>query len=717
MIETTLKSTFGFNSFKPHQQEIVEAIVSGRAVFTVMPTGGGKSLCFQLPAVTMDGTCIVISPLIALMKDQVDAACENGIKAAFLNSSMSISEKNEVETLLFQDQLDLLYIAPERLAMGFMDSLKRVKIAFFAIDEAHCISEWGHDFRPDYLVLADLQKEFPGVPVSAFTASATEKVRKDIVNRLNLSNPLLIQASLDRPNLFYQVERKYDAEEAILNFIRKQKNESGIVYRGTRAKVDATALFLKNNGINAIPYHAGMDQNDRKLNQEAFNKDEVNVIVATIAFGMGIDKSNIRYIIHGEIPKNIESYYQETGRAGRDGDPAHCLLLYASADEGLQKYFISQAEEIEERKKRYSQLDAIVKFATSVNCRRKTVLNYFGEEYEKEKCGGCDVCEGVTEFSDATRDAQILLSAILRTDEKFGIHHNIDIIRGSQNQRIKKFGHDRLKTYGTGTHLSKKNALLLAEQLFAISAINRVPEEHDRVILTQKGHEILFGHKTFIMPKPIEEEKITWKKTGTSSNDNPYDTVLFEELRNARKKTADANSVPPFVVFSDRSLREMCRKFPIDRSAMLAINGVGANKYEQYGEEFIDLIIKHLEIFPEAPTQFNPSSKKVYNRPETKNAATVARYIETAKLAEKASSLEEVSKTVNLTPGTVVQHIVKAVNAGTDVSFEHLISTTRRDEVEEFFLINGMERLAPPFKHFKEEIPYDQLHLIRLFLM
>jgi ATP-dependent DNA helicase RecQ len=597
---SVLKQLFGFNEFRPHQENVVDAIIQGRDVFTVMPTGGGKSLCYQLPAVLRRGTCVVISPLIALMKDQVDAALENGLKAALLNSSISQHERSVVFAKLFNNNLDLLYLAPERLALGMFEQLQKAEIAFFAVDEAHCISEWGHDFRPDYLVLSDIRKFFPNVPVTAFTASATPKVKADIVKKLKLNKPLLIDASFDRPNLFYSVERKYDdkAFEDILEFVQKQKGESGIIYRGTRTKVEETADFLIKNGIKALPYHAGLEPEIRASNQDAFNNDDVHVIVATIAFGMGIDKSNIRYIIHAEIPKNIESYYQETGRAGRDGMPATCMLLYASKDEGLQKFFIAQVEDSEERKKRYFQLDAMVRFAISSKCRRIAILNYFGEQYPKSNCASCDICAGNMELKNLTRDAQIVMSAIVRTQESFGSSHIIDIVRGSKNKKIIELQHDKIKTYGAGKHLSKNDALFIIEQLLAADAILKVPEEFNRLKLTDLGRDILFGRCPF---------SVLCKKISVSSTLKPkfkqeekYDHLLFENLRKLRKSIADRHHVPPYVVFSDKVLREISRTFPRSKSEMLNISGIGERKFRQYGRKVINVIEEHLEEFPDA---------------------------------------------------------------------------------------------------------------------
>jgi len=590
-----LKQVFGFNAFRARQEEVVDAILEGKDVLTVMPTGSGKSLCYQLPALLAPGCVVVVSPLIALMKDQVDCARENGIAAACLNSAVEEGERKAALGKLFSGKLDLLYLAPERLAKGFFERIKNVRIAFFAVDEAHCISEWGHDFRPDYLALSDIKRLFPNTPIAAFTASATPKVKKDIIDKLELRDPLTIDASLDRPNLFYSVTRKSsdDAFQEILDIVEKQVGESGIIYRGTRNKVEETAEFLQKNGVKALPYHAGMDTGERARNQEAFNNDDVDVIVATIAFGMGIDKSNIRYVVHAELPKNIESYYQETGRAGRDGETALCVLLYSPKDEGLQKYFIMQIEEQEEKRKRFLQLDAMVRMATSAKCRRKTILQYFGEEYAKHNCGSCDICSGDMEPLNKTRDAQIIMSGIARTREQFPAGHIIDVIRGSKKREVVEPGHDKIKTHGAGKHLSKKDAQRLIDELVAENALEKDHENNERLLLTEKGRDILFGRSPFTVWR---------KKTDSAAADIPrrpekddYDSMLFEELRKLRKKLARERGVPPYVVFSDKVLKELCRRKPTTYKDMIATNGVGNKKYHQYGKFFQKAIKKHVD--------------------------------------------------------------------------------------------------------------------------
>ncbi len=453
-IDSVLEETFGFKEFRPHQRELVEGILEQRDTFGIMPTGGGKSLCYQLPSVLTDGCAIVVSPLIALMKDQVDAALANGIRAACANSSMSTGERSAVEQAYRDGELDLLYLAPERLASaGILERLRDCPNgapAFFAIDEAHCLSEWGHDFRPDYLVLGTLRDTFPNTPIAAFTATATQKVAADIESRLQLRSPIKVHASFDRHNLFYEVRAKRDWETQLVEFLRERQGQSGIIYRTTRKSVEATAALLNQNGIPARAYHAGMDPDDRSATQDAFIRDDAAIIVATIAFGMGIDKSDVRFVVHGDLPKNIESYYQETGRAGRDGEPSHCLLLYSSGDAVKQRRFIDDIANEAERQRSSELLREMERFASVPSCRRRSLLRYFEEDYTRENCGNCDYCAGEFKEVDATRDAQILLSAIVRSGERFGAVHVCDIVTGANTAKIRQFNHQGLKTYGAG---------------------------------------------------------------------------------------------------------------------------------------------------------------------------------------------------------------------------------------------------------------------------
>ncbi len=589
-MKTHLKNVFGFDSFRENQEEIIAALLNKRDVFAVMPTGGGKSLCYQLPAVLSSGMCVVISPLIALMKDQVDGARANGIRAAYYNSSLTISEKREVDVAIGNNSLDLLYLAPERLSLDyfFRDLQQRANIAFFAIDEAHCISEWGHDFRPDYMVLSKLKENFPDTPLAAFTASATPHVQDDILMKLNLVSPFNILASFNRPNIFYQVQRKIDVNSEILDFIEQHKDEAGIVYRTTRKSVEKTAAYLKKNKINALPYHAGLDSEIRKKNQDAFNKDDIQVIVATIAFGMGIDKSNVRFVVHGDLPKNIESYYQETGRSGRDGEPAHCLLLHSYGDEATIKFFIGQVEDEKEKKRNSAKLASMSSFANNHICRRKAMLKYFGEEFPGTNCGSCDVCSGKFSTRDATREAQIFMSAVLRTEEMFGRNHIIDIIRGANTQKIRMFNHTEIKTYGVGSEISNKEWTFLIDALFAKDAIMQMSDEHNQIKLTDRGRNILFGSEKFSIIEPVKVEK----QAGISkiSRTKDYNKALFECLRQVRTVIAKRRDIPPYLVFSDKTLHEMAREYPTSRGAMLQISGVGQVKMAQYGKFFCEAI-------------------------------------------------------------------------------------------------------------------------------
>ena len=608
-----LRDVFGFHSFRPNQEEIVQTITAKQDAFVVMPTGGGKSLCYQLPAHVMDGTCIVISPLISLMKDQVDAAIATGLRASFLNSSLSASMKRDVESQLAAGELDLIYISPERFAMPeFIATLKRVPLSFVAIDEAHCISEWGHDFRPDYLNLSTIVQEFPDVPVAAFTATATHRVQEDIVTKLGLRSPHMVRASFNRPNLFYKVIPKQKPGDQILRFVRAHADEPGIIYRTTRKSAEQTAGMLTKHGIKALPYHAGLDDGTRVKNQDAFNKDEVDVIVATVAFGMGIDKSNVRYVLHGDLPKNMESYYQETGRSGRDGEPARCLLLFGYGDIPKIRFFFDEITDETEKKHAIKCLNDMVHYATVHACRRKQLLNYFGEEYPPGPEGPalhslgdggpcCDICAGEIESIDATRDAQILMSAIARTRERFGINHIVAVVTGDDSDRIRQLGHDQIKTYGVGKDQDKRHWRLMIDNLLAQGLVLQTTGDYPVLKLQPESREVLFGGREVhvLKTKKLPPKSRRRGKAGGAAV-GEYNEDLFDQLRDLRKELATEQRVPPYVVFTDRTLHEMARFFPATESEMHQLTGVGEKRLASYGRQFLDAVQAFRQAHPDA---------------------------------------------------------------------------------------------------------------------
>ncbi len=584
----TLRKVFGFREFRPNQERVVRAILDKRDVFAVMPTGGGKSLCYQLPALLLPGICMVISPLIALMKDQVDGARANGIRAAFLNSSQTPEERAQVMRDLYAHNLNLLYVAPERFTLDhFRQTLARLPISMAVIDEAHCVSEWGHDFRPDYLSLSALVTIFPDLPVAAFTATATNRVQQDILGKLALRTPLVVRASFDRPNLLYDVRFKDSVEAQIAALVKGNPGKAGIVYRTSRKSVNDTAAMLRSKGFRALPYHAGLSDGDRNCNQEAFIRDEADIIVATIAFGMGIDKSNIRYVIHADLPKSIENYYQETGRAGRDGEPAHCTLLFAQGDIPKVRFFIDAMPDESERAKALGALAKVVAFAGNSVCRRRTLLDYFGESYPHDNCNSCDICLGTRDVVDCTREAQMLLSAIVRTEERFGATHIVDIVTGSANKKIRDFGHDRLKTYGVGKERDKKYWRQLVDELLAHKVIEKSEGLYPTLYLLPKALQLLKGEERIEIVRVLEKKKA---KTAEATAETLANPELFELLRALRKQIADEQGIPPYIVFSDRTLNDMASLCPRDAESMLAVSGVGEVKLERYGRQFLRLI-------------------------------------------------------------------------------------------------------------------------------
>jgi ATP-dependent DNA helicase RecQ len=587
----TLKNVFGYTSFRPHQGDVIAGIIRGEDAFVLMPTGGGKSLCYQIPALHRPGVGIVVSPLISLMKDQVDALTANGVAAACYNSSLTEAEARRVLARLHGGELDLLYVAPERLlSETFLERLRELEIALFAVDEAHCISQWGHDFRPEYVQLGRLRGLFPGVPLIALTATADPQTRADIIDRLGLASAACIVAGFDRPNIRYTAVEKQKPLQQLMAFLKSRHGEAGIVYALSRKRVEEVAGRLAAAGIDAAPYHAGLADNERHRVQEAFLRDDLRIVVATVAFGMGIDKPNVRFVVHYDLPRNIESYYQETGRAGRDGLPAEALLLFGYGDVAVARALIESGGNAEQNRIELHKLNAMIGFAEALTCRRRVLLGYFGERL-KEDCGNCDVCIAPPERYDATEDAQKALSCVYRVGQRFGMGHVIEVLRGSRSQRIQVLGHDRLSTYGIGRELPPDAWGSLIRQLVHLGYLDQDMGNYSVLRLTSLAKPLLRGEERLVLARPrvrIAPKKET--KRARTGVELEHDEGLFQALRALRKRLADEQQVPPFVIFGDATLVEMAAVRPTDAEGLAHISGVGKHKLGRYGADFLRVI-------------------------------------------------------------------------------------------------------------------------------
>ena len=714
-LDEVLKQTFGFEHFRSHQAELVEGLVNGRDVFGVMPTGGGKSLCYQLPAVVSPGCAVVVSPLIALMKDQVDAALANGIRAACVNSSLSVDERREAARAYRSGTLDLLYLAPERLSSaGMLDRLRDCPTgapAFFAIDEAHCLSEWGHDFRPDYLFLGDLRTAFPDTPIAAFTATATSKVADDIESRLRLHQPVKVRASFDRANLRYEVRQKQDWKRQIIDYLKARSGQSGIIYRTSRKSVEETANLLRANGIEAQAYHAGMESADRSRIQDAFIRDDIGIIVATVAFGMGIDKPDVRFVVHGDLPKNIESYYQETGRAGRDGDPSDCLLLYSPGDGVKLRKFLDDIADEEERQRTMALLREMEKFASIASCRRKALLRYFGEQLEGDNCGNCDFCAGDYKKVDATRDAQLVLSAIARTGERFGATHVCDVVAGAKTEKIRSNGHHDLKTYGLGSDKPKQHWRTILDNLIAHDVAGLAGDGFPVPKLTPEAWRVMKGEREFsYYEDPRKEPAKASKKAG---DDIVCDEGLFEHLRSLRKTIADADAVPPYVVFADRTLRFLSSNMPASDLELQKVPGIGTHKCEVYGPRFLAAIADYLTLHPEVAKN-RRSLSELHPKPhetEIKRPLS-ATFVTTLDLIRSGLSLPEIATKRSLSSGTIEGHFARLLEEGEDLDWRTQINPEQEKQARELLLKHGSESLKPIVEEADGQLTYGQLRIL-----
>lgn len=602
----TLKTTFGYGAFRPLQREIIETSLAGCDVFALLPTGGGKSLCFQLPALHRPGLTVVVSPLIALMKDQVDQLQAAGVAATFLNSTLTAEEAKSRLRGLHRGEWRLLYVAPERLMLDeWKENLANWNITALAIDEAHCVSEWGHDFRPEYRQLARLRKLLPEVPVMALTATATERVRDDIVRHLQLRDPAVFVASFNRPNLTYRVLAKDQPLKQIIDFVRKREDESGIIYCATRATTERVAEALAGRGFSARAYHAGLDAGERARNQELFLRDECRIICATIAFGMGINKPNVRWVIHHDLPKNIEGYYQETGRAGRDSLPSDCLLLFSGGDAAKQTHFIDEMTDEHEKAVARNQLRVMMHYAESAGCRRHELLDYFGEKFPLDECGACDNCLEPRETYDGTVVAQKFLSCIYRIRQtgRFGVglNHLIEVLTGAQTEKVLRWDHDKLSTYGIGKDLARPAWAAIGRELMRLGYVAQAEGEYPILELTEAGMNVLRSREKITLTKPLALPKA--KRVTRREGEIACDEILFARLRELRKKLADERGVPAYVIFGDATLRQLAREYPIDVDQLDGITGIGEKKRAEFGATFVAAIAQFLDSNPRM--QFN----------------------------------------------------------------------------------------------------------------
>ncbi len=712
---TLLNTHFGYEEFRPLQEEIVQTILAGKDCLVLMPTGGGKSLCYQLPALLLPGLTLVISPLISLMKDQVDGLRTNGIAAAFMNSSLSGAEQARVQTAVQRGEIKILYIAPERLALpSFKTFLASVTVSLVAVDEAHCISEWGHDFRPEYRNLKILRENLPNIPCIALTATATLRVREDICEQLGLTNAKRFIASFDRPNLTYHVYPKRRSFDLILNTLKKYSGQSVILYCFTRKDTEDLAADLNAEGFHALPYHAGLESTVRKQTQEKFIRDEVSIITATIAFGMGIDKPDVRAVIHCDMPRNIEGYYQETGRAGRDSEPADCILFFSPGDVFKYRHFINAIENESERRNADQKLMEMLAYCDLKTCRRNFLLKYFGEHYANISCSGCDRCLKKTEEIDATEIAQKILCAVLRTGERFGTSHIVDVLRGKNLKRIRDRGHDRLSVFGIAQGVTDHALQSFIESLLAAGLLLRSDGEYPVLSLTPKGKECLQQKTAIRLPKPVDDELIT---SGGNQEEHSYDVELFERLRHCRREIAVRENIAAFVIFPDRSLKEMAYFLPSSPASFAQMSGVSDNKLKTYGETFLNVIRAYAQEKGLTERPISPRHAQRHRRAMRNTTREDSTYKRTSELIAQKLSLKEIAEKRGLAPGTIVQHIEKLVAAKTALNIEYLKPTpTIYEAILPLLRQSDDGRLAPIVEALQGQYSFVDVRLVRLFM-
>lgn len=699
----TLHKYFGYTAFLPLQEDIIRDVLAKRDVLVLMPTGGGKSLCYQLPALLFDGLTVVVSPLIALMKDQVDGLISNGVSAAYINSSLSLADINSRRRDVEKGKVKILYIAPERLMMPeFLLFLKKLPINLFAIDEAHCISEWGHDFRPEYRQLKTLKQNFPNVPLIALTATATKDVQADIVRELNIPDCKRYRGSFNRKNLYYRITPKVNPYQQLLKYLEGRKNESGIIYCQSRKMVDSLSISLQEAGYRSLPYHAGLTTDERTVHQERFIRDDAEIIVATIAFGMGIDKPNVRYVIHYDLPKNLEGYYQETGRAGRDGLKSDCILFYSYGDKVKIEYFIGQKENEQERKIAYQKLREITGYCEGSTCRRKTLLEYFGEVFHESICGGCDICLEPRAQFDGTVAAQKILSCVYRVQEGFGINHIVDILIGAKNKKVSQKNHHTLTTYGIGREYSKTQWQTILRELVRLGFLDMKGDQYPVLNLNERSKSVLFrGEKVFLTKLADQTHKIR------VDIDETFDRELFDILRTLRKKLADEQGVPPYVIFHDTTLKEMSIYYPDNPSAIADISGVGEMKLERYGDIFLNAITEYCSARGIASTHGKETRRR--QAPELKSSTIQM----THDLCNKGMTLEEMAKKRGLAVSTIASHIERLILSGKDMSIDSLVPVKKQGVIIKAFDDMRLEALKPIKERLGDGFSYEEIRLVR----
>ncbi|KAA0775148.1 DNA helicase RecQ [Bacillus sp. AR2-1] len=693
-----LASYFGYSSFRRGQDETIKNVLDGKDTVCIMPTGGGKSICYQIPALVFEGTTLVISPLISLMKDQVDTLVQNGISATYINSSISITEANQRIQLAKQGHYKLLYVAPERLdSMEFVDQLIDMKIPMIAIDEAHCISQWGHDFRPSYLHIHRILDYLPEKPlVLALTATATPQVREDICNTLGINQENTIMTTFERENLSFTVIKGQDRNAYLADYIRQNQKESGIIYAATRKVVDQLYEDLMKAGVSVSKYHAGMSDTDRNEQQELFLRDEVSVMVATSAFGMGIDKSNIRYVIHYQLPKNMESYYQEAGRAGRDGLDSACILLYSSQDVQVQRFLIDQSTGESRFSNELEKLQNMTDYCHTEQCLQSFILQYFGEE-PKEDCGRCGNCTDDRESIDVTRESQMVLSCMIRTNQRFGKQMIAQVLTGSKNKKVIEFNFHTLPTYGLLSNRSVKEVSEFIEFLISDELIAVEHGTYPTLKVTEKGKEVLLGKENVLRKKRVETRQIV--------QDHP----LFEVLREVRKEIAQGEGVPPFVIFSDQTLKDMCAKMPQSDSELLTVKGIGEHKLVKYGSHFLQAVQHFIK---DNPNYAETVKTEVVTERKKSGKASANSHLETYEMYKQGIDLDEIAKERGLSRQTIENHLIRSFEDGMEIDWNSFVPAEYESLIE-----TAVQNAEGGLKSIKEQLPNEVSYfMIRAYL-